>query len=235
MIRNISFRSVPFQRFQRGATLVEAMVALFVFSIGALGIAALQVSALVRSDDVKQRSVAIWKAQELVERMKATSSILGPNGTTDYPTGLMQLYIDDIGSDKVAPIGLSATSGGFSCPAAAVTRCDDVSSTDAKACDIEDLVAFDVWSTLCDPVSGATLAGDIPDDPGLNKLKDLDVALLRDGSGQMRLYLEWQNRSAEQNEALKDGSGTPKKLKTDLCGDEVEVDANVSVYCLRFI
>ena len=61
---------------QAGATLLESLIALVVFSIGALGIAALQTATLVRSDDVKQRSIAIWKAQELADRIKASGSTI---------------------------------------------------------------------------------------------------------------------------------------------------------------
>ena len=68
-------------KFVRGATLVESLIALFVFAIGALGIAALQTTTLVRSDDVKQRSLAIWKAQELADRIKATTTLDDPDGT----------------------------------------------------------------------------------------------------------------------------------------------------------
>jgi len=71
---------------QRGSSLVEAMVALVVFAVGALGIAAMQTVSMVRGDDTRQRSIAIWKAQELVDRIKATK-------TTDDPDGLVAEYI----------------------------------------------------------------------------------------------------------------------------------------------
>ena len=65
---------------QNGASLIEAIVSLLVFSIGVLGITALQTLSLVRSGDVKQRSVAIWKAQELVDRIRSTRTIDNVNG-----------------------------------------------------------------------------------------------------------------------------------------------------------
>ena len=83
---------------QLGTTLLEALIALVVFSVGALGVAALQTATLVRSDDVKQRSIAIWKAQELADRIKATDSVADPDG-------LGPEYIAEIGRD-ISSIGV---------------------------------------------------------------------------------------------------------------------------------
>jgi type IV pilus assembly protein PilV len=218
----------------RGATLVETVVALFVFSIGALGIAALQLTTLVRSDDVKQRSVAIWKAQELAERVRATKAAFGPNGISGLTRDEIPLkYIAALGSDDISVIGSVANSG-YSCPAVAVTRCDDTSTADAAICSVDELIAFDIWSVLCDPISGASYETNVSDEEGINKLKNLDVVLLQSGL-EMRLYFEWQARAGDLNEDLKDADGDGRLVATDLCEDEVDVDSTLSTYCLRFL
>lgn len=212
-------------RFELGASLIESVVALLVFSVGALGIAALQTVTLVRSDDVKQRSVAVWKAQELADRIRATRTI-------DNTDGLAQEYVDAIGDDA-SVIGSFANSGALSCSGAAPTRCDDVNGTAAAQCSSAQMVTFDIWSVMCDPVNGAS-AESIDDDlDGNSKLKDLDVALTRAASGEMRLYFEWLSRSADQNEELLSG-GNVENIDTELCGDVVSVDARLETYCLRF-
>ncbi len=216
-------------RKQLGVSLLEALIALVVFSVGALGIAALQTSTFVRSDDIKQRSLAIWKAQELADRIKASGSV-------DDPNGLAQNYIDEIARDNIDQIGTFDLNNLFVCPALAPTRCDDQASSAAGVCSANDLVTFDVWSVLCDPVNGAS-ANTFGVVDGENKLKNFDVALFerdvdaQDNIGEYFLYFEWLSRSAEQDQGLQDGATT---VATDLCGETIEVDSRLSVYCLRF-
>lgn len=215
---------------QLGATLLESLIALVVFSVGALGIAALQTTTLVRSDDVKQRSIAIWKAQELADRIKSTNSI-------DVPTGLSADYVTEIGNTTIASIGVLDNTNLFTCPTAAPTRCDDTAGGAAAVCDAGELVEFDVWSVFCDPATGlsSTSGGDVD---GANKLKNLDVALVVDDNGtpldvtddEFRLYLEWLSRSTDQEDDFQGGVD----VTTNLCGDDVDVDSRLGVYCLRF-
>ena len=211
---------------QAGATLLESLIALVVFSIGALGIAALQTATLVRSDDVKQRSIAIWKAQELADRIKASGSTINPNG-------LSQAYIDEIspGNNVDAGIGDFDNTPSFVCPNNEPTRCDDVEGTDAAICTAADLVTFDTWSVLCDPVSGvSSTQANLGTNDGENKLKNLDVALTQDANGEFLLFFEWLSRSADQNEDFQAGV----TVTTDLCGTDRDVDSRLGVYCLRF-
>ncbi len=89
-------------------------------------------------------------------------------------------------------------------------------------------------STTLLGISGASFSGTVGDNDGVNKLKNLDVALLQT-AGELRLYFEWQARAADQNENLKDATGAAISLPTDLCGQQVNVDSRLSVYCLRFL
>ncbi|MBX3704488.1 MAG: type IV pilus modification protein PilV [Steroidobacteraceae bacterium] len=66
-------------RRQRGATLVEALVALLVLSIGLLGVAALQMEALRSNHGAHLRSQATVLAQDIADRMRAnrTAALAG--------------------------------------------------------------------------------------------------------------------------------------------------------------
>ena len=56
---------------ERGFTLVEAMVALLVLSIGLLGVAAMQLSSLQANNGAFQRTQATFLAQDIADRMRA--------------------------------------------------------------------------------------------------------------------------------------------------------------------
>jgi type IV pilus assembly protein PilV len=66
-------RSCPViaRRADRGFTLVEALVALLVLSIGLLGVAAMQLSSLQANNGAFQRSQATFLAQDIADRMRA--------------------------------------------------------------------------------------------------------------------------------------------------------------------
>jgi len=55
----------------RGFTLVEALVALLVLSIGLLGVAALQLSSLRANNSASSRSQATFLAYDIADRMRA--------------------------------------------------------------------------------------------------------------------------------------------------------------------
>ena len=55
----------------RGFTLIEALVALVVLSIGLLGVAALQLASLQANYGASQRTQATFLAQDIVDRMRA--------------------------------------------------------------------------------------------------------------------------------------------------------------------
>ncbi len=64
---------------QRGLSLLEAMIALVIISVGLLGIAALQINALKQNNSAYWHSKAVWIAHDMAERMRANSSV-----TNDY-------------------------------------------------------------------------------------------------------------------------------------------------------
>ena len=56
---------------QRGVTLVEAMIALLVISIGLLGIASLQLTAMNQNTSALNHSQAVWIAYNMSDRIRA--------------------------------------------------------------------------------------------------------------------------------------------------------------------
>jgi type IV pilus assembly protein PilV len=74
---------------QRGLTLVEAMIALLVVSIGLLGIASLQITAMNQNASSLHHSQAVWYAYNMSDRIRANITLFanydGINtGTNDY-------------------------------------------------------------------------------------------------------------------------------------------------------
>ncbi|MEO0368455.1 MAG: hypothetical protein AAF197_06655 [Pseudomonadota bacterium] len=217
---------------QIGATLLEAVVALFVFAVGALGVAALQTTSMVRTDDTKQRTIALWKAQELTDRIRATR-------TVGAPEGLIADYVAAIGNDNSDDsIGSVDLNDVYAC-GNLNTRCDDQNGTDAGQCTSAELVASDIWTVFCDPLTGLFPAGAAID--GSVGLRDLEVALETDAN-ESRLYLEWLSRSAEQNEdssgtdtgQVGSATGVARTVSRSLCGVATNVDTRLEAYCVRF-
>jgi len=74
---------------QRGVGLVEVLAALFVLSVGLLGIAGLQAQGLIAGFNASQRSVAVVKAYEIIERMRSNPDAVNDGlGTTAYATAM---------------------------------------------------------------------------------------------------------------------------------------------------
>ncbi|MES2015146.1 MAG: type IV pilus modification protein PilV [Pseudomonadota bacterium] len=59
---------------QQGFTLLEVLVTLVIFAFGMLGVAGLQMVSLTNMDMAQHRSVAVLKASEMAERVRANPS-----------------------------------------------------------------------------------------------------------------------------------------------------------------
>jgi type IV pilus assembly protein PilV len=89
---------------KRGFTLLEALIAFMILSIGMLGIASLQAVSLKAGKTSVYSSVAMMKADELIESMRANSSALSSytgGGINNSCTGTalcsdVQLAQDDV-------------------------------------------------------------------------------------------------------------------------------------------
>lgn len=61
---------------QHGFTLLEALLTLFILTIGILGVAGLQMRAMSSGGMAMQRTVVLLKSQDLLERMRVNSASL---------------------------------------------------------------------------------------------------------------------------------------------------------------
>lgn len=59
---------------QRGVSLIESMVALLVISIGLLGIASMQITAMKQNANALNHSQAVWIAYNMADRVRANIS-----------------------------------------------------------------------------------------------------------------------------------------------------------------
>ena len=71
MMQNLSTSAVTLRPRQRGFSLIEVMVALFVLSIGLLGLAGLQTLGLKFNVQSYQRTQAVLNAYDIIDRMRA--------------------------------------------------------------------------------------------------------------------------------------------------------------------
>lgn len=62
---------------QHGFTLLEALLTLFILTIGVLGVAGLQMQAMSSGSIAMQRTIVLIKTQELIERMRINQASIG--------------------------------------------------------------------------------------------------------------------------------------------------------------
>ncbi len=61
-------------KIQQGVTLIEAMIALLVISVGLLGIASLQITAMNQNTSSLNHSQAVWMAYNMADRIRANTN-----------------------------------------------------------------------------------------------------------------------------------------------------------------
>lgn len=71
-----SIRGLSVARAQRGAGLIEVLIAMLVIAVGILGVAGLQLTGKQALNDASQRSIATALARDIVERMRSNPSDL---------------------------------------------------------------------------------------------------------------------------------------------------------------
>ena len=109
-----------------GSSLIEVLITLLIFSIGMLGMAAMQLNALQGTSDSAQRSQSTWILQDIAERIRAN------------PEGTLANY-------AAAP----------NCAAVPANRCADYydpvtgAKVNASNCSAAQMAAFDRWEAQC--------------------------------------------------------------------------------------
>jgi len=78
------------KHFQQGITLVESMIALLVISIGLLGIASLQITAMSQNASSLNHSQAVWYAYNMSDRIRANLSEFNNYNGIDTSTSYTQ-------------------------------------------------------------------------------------------------------------------------------------------------
>lgn len=202
---------------QHGGSLVESVVALFVFSIGALGLAAMQTMSYMQSDDTNQRSIAVIHAQNLVDRILATRSSANPDGLYAFYEGL-------IGQNEISNIGVLGDANGANFCGA--TPIDCTTST----CNSFQVVAYDLSEVMCSATTGGVAVTGAALAEGAPSLDEVDIAL-RNNSGEKELYIEWLAHSANSN---RDGYAADVTIPTQLCGNNIEMNPRLDAICIRF-
>jgi type IV pilus assembly protein PilV len=74
-------------RTQSGIALIEAMVAVFIFSIGILAVIGLQATSMRTSSDAKYRADAAFLADQIIGQMWADQGASGQANLSTYVTG----------------------------------------------------------------------------------------------------------------------------------------------------
>lgn len=219
-------QSVNLQYSQQGVTMIEAMISILLFAIGALGLVALQYSSIVGTGDNQQRTVAIWKAQELANRIKSN-----PSEILTYESTINNTTLDSIGKDRS-----HADDGGskiIACGTGSYVTPSKKCLAGVECSDIEK-VAFDVWDVFCEPTTGVAVTGSTGNNAaaGSAALTELELGLMEhaDGSGDYAIYMEWLSREGEQVK----GEDSAEMVPAELCGSTEQIDSRLDVYCLRF-
>lgn len=125
-----------FQSPQRGIGMVEVLVTLFISSIAITGLAGLQIQAIKATNDASQSSIAMWVAQDLIERIKSN-----PKAAQD-------------GSYNIS---LSANEDCAASPAKICTPYFNGTQQSGSTCDPQELASFDTWDVMCGVSSSKTL------------------------------------------------------------------------------
>lgn len=127
---------------QRGATLVEVLIAVLILAVGLLGVAALQASALRNSGSALERSQAVIQTYSILDAMRANRGVARAGGynvaLATAPAGADPLAMSDLVAWRAA---LLATLGGtadgaVNCVAAVCTitvQWNDSRGTNANA------------------------------------------------------------------------------------------------------
>ena len=179
---------------QRGASLIEVLVALLIFTVGLLGLAAMQLNSLQGTADSGQRSQSVWLMQDFIERMRAN-----PDGTAaQYAT---------------AP----------NCAALPARMCADhynpntAAKVNASECNAAQMAAFDTWEAQCSYTAIANFntidarfnSRDFITPPAAGTLIDATA----DGNN-LDLNLNWLNRSnLNTNNEASETDGTTSQLR----------------------
>jgi Tfp pilus assembly protein PilV len=223
---------------QIGVTLIEALVAMVVFSIGALGLAAMQLASMTQTEQVKKTTLVSFKLQGLIERMQTSVTSTDTNGLyAEYATAIQGLPGNN-GATTFAGSGIGTDdgAGALTCVGAAPAACSAVGS-----CTPAQLVTRDVWEVFCDADTGLAAAA-VERDSNIDTAGDGSSGVIGLGPSQVQvlmvvnattgneLYVETVANDADTNSDLVENT-----ITTNLCGtSRANLDASLDIYCIKF-
>ncbi len=161
---------------QTGSSLIEVLVTLLVFSVGLLGLAAMQLNALQGSADSGQRSQAVWLAQDMAERIRAN-----PEGSA---------------ANYAAAVNCAQLPG---------TMCADYYSPGASAkvnastCTAAQMATFDRWESQCsyaDVAAFNTIDGRFTSRDFLRAPGNGDALTVNNNAGLLTINARWSGKAA---------------------------------------
>lgn len=166
---------------QTGMTLLEVLVAVFVLSVGLIGVAKLQVTSKQNNFDALQRITATTLAYEIIERMRANSTNLA-----DYvdASGTRTLNKDSIPTEPAPVCGSSATT-----------------------CTGVELAEHDLWE-FKQALAGATEQKGTAYTGGLDQFTTCISGSPTGEAGVYTVAIAWRGRSALSNPAINNCGAT---------------------------
>ena len=123
------------ERNQQGISLIEILISMVIFAVGILGMATLQTRVLQENVDQRQRDVAIWKTQALIERISLNKS---SNALKQYASSVSASDICDSTPSNICAESYSGNS-----------------EQAAATCSDTQLAIYDSWDVLCTNDQGA--------------------------------------------------------------------------------
>lgn len=95
---------------QRGATLLEAMIGILIFSVGILALVGMQALAIKHMSDAKYRSDAAFFANEIIAQMWVNRTSLGSYGFSGSgtPPAAIEPWVANIMDPKLGLPGVTA-------------------------------------------------------------------------------------------------------------------------------
>ena len=193
---------------QAGVSMIELMVSLFIFSVGLLGFATLQTRSLQEGFDSGQRSVVLWRTQELSDRMRANGDQL-------------DTYVAAVNNAAICN--------------AVPTRCADYwdgGAVAGAACTATQMATFDVWDVLC---NGEDATEDVLIDSDITLAcvdRDATDALACSAGSNITLNACWTSRSATSDNQLEVVQGN---AVMPTCADPDAPEYLFEFYSLEFV
>lgn len=134
---------------QQGVMLLEALIAILIFSMGILAIVGLQASSIKLASDSKYRSDASLLANRLIGQMWLANS--SPSFTTDFATGGAQYNLW-----KNSAVAAALTLTGVSAPTVTISQVSITNSGVAVASTVSSTVTIEIfWSVPGESPAGA--------------------------------------------------------------------------------